>query len=182
MFDKACPMSRMDGWSGKGIARRPNARFQRENGTRTALIYDENLLSIEIDVIVLMRGPLGLDLAVFETSGRPKSKMVCVETSSRKATTRMRLIRVQNLLQTRFLEHLIDQGCFGPPLPADSSLCYGSRHDVFRTHFLSTHVRAALKDGGVDLAWWNLGLKKVKLRLDSYGAAWSGPLAVWRMV
>jgi hypothetical protein len=182
MFDKACPMSRLDGWSGKGIARRPNARFQRENGTRTALIYDENLLSIERDVIVLMRGPLGLDLAVFETSGRQKSKMVCVETSSRKATTRMRLIRVQNLLQTCFLEHLIDMGCFGPPLPADSSLCYGSRHDVFRTHFLSTHVRAALKDGGVDLAWWNLGLKKVKLRLDSYGAAWSGPLAVWRMV
>jgi hypothetical protein len=61
----------------------------------TALVCDENLLVIEIDLIVLMRG---LDLAVFETSGRQKSKMVCVETSSCKATTPMRLIREQKLL------------------------------------------------------------------------------------
>ena len=145
----------------------------------TALLCDENLLVMEIDVIVLIMR--GLDLAVFETSGRQKSKMVCVEASSRKATTQMRLIQV-DLLLTCFLEHLVGMGCFAPPLPADSSLCHESRCDVFRTHLLSTHVRAALKDGGVDLAWWNLGLKKVKLRLDSYGAAWSGPLAVWRVV
>lgn len=148
----------------------------------TALIYDENLLSIEIDVIVLMRGPLGLDLAVFETSGRQKSKMVCVETSSRKATTRMRLIRVQNPLQTCCLEHLIGMGCFGPPLPADSSLlCYECRYDVFRTHFLSTRARGSegWRSGFSMVEPWT---KKVKLRLDSYGAAWSGPLAVWRMV
>ena len=169
----------MDGWLENVIARRPNARFQREYTVHwKTLVCDENLLVMEIDVIVLMRG---LDLAVFETSGRLKSKMVCVEASSRKATTQMRLIQV-DLLLTCFLEHLVGMGCFAPPLPADSSLCHESRCDVFRTHLLSTHVRAALKDGGVDLAWWNLGLKKVKLRLDSYGAAWSGPLAVWRVV
>lgn len=50
---------------------------------------------MELDVIVLLRG---LDLAVFGTSGRQKSKMVCVETSSCKATTPMRLIRAQKLL------------------------------------------------------------------------------------
>jgi hypothetical protein len=86
----------------------------------TALLCDENLLVMEIDVIVLMRG---LDLAVFETSGRQKSKMVCVETSSCKATTPMRLIRVQNLLLACFLEHLIGMGCFGTPLSADNHLC-----------------------------------------------------------
>ena len=60
-----------------------------------ALVCDQNMLVMEIDVNVLMRG---LDLAVFETSGRQKSKMVCVETSSCKATTRMRRIRVDLLL------------------------------------------------------------------------------------
>jgi len=38
---------------------------------------------------------------------------------------------------------------------------------MFRTLFLSAHVLAALKDGGVDLAWRNLGLRKDRLRLDS---------------
>lgn len=67
MYDKACPIPRMDGWLETGIGRRPDSRFRCTEHRAVVLVLDENLLVMEIDMIGLTRG---LDLAVFETSGR----------------------------------------------------------------------------------------------------------------
>lgn len=64
------------------------------------LVRDENLLIMEIDKIVLMRG---LDLAYFENFGRQKSKMASDETSSCKATRRLLHIRVNVLADFLFV-------------------------------------------------------------------------------
>jgi hypothetical protein len=107
----------MDGWDRALHADQISFPNSRESTVhRAMLVRDENLLVMEIDVIVLRRG---LDLAVFETSGRQKSKMVCVETCScNKATTRMWAIRMGKLLLTCFLERLV--GYIVTSVPANS--------------------------------------------------------------